>query len=289
MSQSEIMRMIKEKRDSKKPSAGKNEPASARMAWHASPEEIGAVLEDILPETDWRVVAREDATDVMAAIDASIANSIGVIVLVWAPNLGTTLPHWVVITGKSTDISANEKSGYYILDPTAPGRPNAAVRYEAVEHTLFEKPTDPGGDPGVPVTSPGAPQDDDSRRKRKYCVCQIWKDYNGRERTAERTWVPANRLEEMLDEGAVRGVGLRYAIVGPEGQSDRPGVPSTTAGIKQGKPENGQSRERSVEDILRCERLAQQAEEFFKVAEKRFMPVKVVGPLPPQDDPPKKK
>ena len=40
---------------------------------------------------------------------------------------------------------------------------------------------------------------------------------------------------------------------------------------------------------IAAERLTQQAEEFFKVAEKRFMPVKVLGTLPPQDDPPKKK
>jgi hypothetical protein len=259
ISQSEIMRLIRKERV-----ASKNEYPSSRMAWHASPEEITAVLSQLSPHEEWTTVQEPDVARVMARIGASLDAGLGAIALVWASKLGTSLPHWVVVTGKTIDRDAGGRVGYVILDPTAPGRPDTALRYEAIRHTRIAKVEAENG--GKPEKTHGNGSDT--------CICQIWKDGNGREQTALRIWVPADRLEEMLDEGAVRGVGLRYAIVGTRGATEE--IRPARFGTPEGADPTAGEHDLTVEERIRIRRLTECAKVLIDQAKLMGgMPVKV--------------
>lgn len=196
-SQSELMRLIKEKREQKGFKEEKPKRESDRVAWHASPEEIAAVLNEVIAKAPnassqfpWGAAKDLDATMIMTSIDVSLAGGEGAIALVWSANLDTKLPHWVVVCGSTPGVKSDDVTGYWILDPTAADRSGGTSRYESIGHELISESSEI-----------------------KICPCQCWKDTSGREQTAQRIWVPKERLEELLDEGAVKGIGLRYAIV----------------------------------------------------------------------------
>jgi|GEM_PF-6786046 len=214
-SQSQLMRNIKDARAvewEKKP-----DPPSARVAWHASPEELAFVLEDEAGDRSWEAQYDVKPATLMKNIDDSLARQHGAIALVWSPNLGTSLPHWVVISGRTT--RSNSTTGYWVLDPTAATRHDLELRYESFRHIPAEK---------------GA------------CPCQKWKDASGREYTAQPTWVPKDKFEEMLDEGAVRGNGLRYAILSAGKDTEGP-EPNPRARIKAQVSRSAGSGRRSTD------------------------------------------
>jgi hypothetical protein len=206
-SQSELMRLIKGKREDYDWKKGKNGRASDRVAWHASPDEIAAVMTDLAPSFPWVAKNSGNSDDVLKCIDQAVDGEggycpLGVIALVWSANLDTQLPHWVVVSGKTS--GENGVEGYWILDPTACNRPDGVSRYESWMHPTI--------------------------REKELCPCQSWKDSNGRERTAERIWVAKDKMAELLDDGAVKGNGLRYAVIAKglkldAGGTDRPGSP----------------------------------------------------------------
>ena len=211
-SQSELMRLIKLKREDNDWKKGKKGRASDRVAWHASPDEIAAVMTDLAPFCPWVAKNSGDSDDILKWIDLAIDGKgglcpLGIIALVWSANLDTQLPHWIVVSGKTSGESDVE--GYWILDPTASNRPDGVSRYESWMHPTI--------------------------REKELCPCQSWKDSNGRERTAERIWVATDKMAELLDDGAVKGNGLRYAVIAEEPKVDgsgtiRPG--SLPAGTK---------------------------------------------------------
>ncbi len=188
-SQGELMRRIKLQRDKNRNKIGAGEkPASDRVAWHASPGEIASVLSSLMEKENlWCTDSNKDSQAIMAGIDAALTSGFGAIALVWSATLDTRLPHWVVVSGRTPEVTSKAGTGYWILDPTAAGRADGALRYESLKHKLIR-----GAD---------------------LCLCQCWKDSHGSEQTAQRIWVSNDKFEEMLDDGAVKGNGLRYAIV----------------------------------------------------------------------------
>jgi hypothetical protein len=214
-SQSDLMRSVTED-VRRRPWEGKA-PASARVGWHASPEELAIVLQEEA-DPSWEAQEAADAASLIVNIDDSIRRGHGAIALIWSSNLGTKLPHWVVVSGR-TRSHTEDPDGFWILDPTAANRPDTDLRYESFLH-----------DRKLPIN--------------QVCACQAWKDSSGREHFGQRIWVSRGRFEELLDEGAVKGNGLRYAIV--NGGKGRQG------------PNDNKPRD-SAEKILTNARVAEQA------------------------------
>jgi len=196
-SQSNLMREIKRIREEFQKQDGestKHPPAETHYAWHASPREIEKLLNKRFSEDKqygdgmWKLNPASqtesggssgDLKGAMDFINESLVHGPGVIALIWWPTLKTRHPHWVLI-------EKAESNGYWILDPAATGRPSRTLRYESISHQTRE-----GGD---------------------FCPCLTWRDGQGRHGTADRIWVPTDKMEELLDEGAARAGGLRYVI-----------------------------------------------------------------------------
>ncbi len=235
-SQGELMRRIKLQRDKNRNKIGAGEkPASDRVAWHASPGEIASVLSSLMEkENPWCTDSNKDSQTIMAGIDAALTSGFGAIALVWSATLDTRLPHWVVVSGRTPEVTSKAGTGYWILDPTAAGRADGALRYESLKHKLIR-----GAD---------------------LCLCQCWKDSHGSEQTAQRIWVSNDKFEEMLDDGAVKGNGLRYAIVpGAVGKSGGEGDTKSRGGLSRSCRSNLST---TVEEKIAAKKTEAEAEIF---------------------------
>lgn len=208
-SQSSIMKRIKAKRDElaktdqlAHPSVA-GPPAECHYAWHASPRELAAVLNDLftrqlfpddvamsVPSTEyWKTVPGRNWTDVRAVLGEKLKDegeACGGIALVWDASLGVRHPHWVVIERYDS-----KKRAWLIADPSAAGRPDTPSRYESVEHYTVKS----------SVEGPF------------HCHCVLWRDSRDLIHAASKNWIPEGKLEDLLDEAAARSGGLRHLIV----------------------------------------------------------------------------
>ena len=201
-SQSSLMRAINDwrHRQQKKEHATRKRspellPAETRYAWHASPREIEeilnrefkAVTRSLMPA--WELPVCRTSGEAIAAATESLKHGAGFIALIWDATLNTKNPHWVVIERLD-----EEKDSYLVLDPAVTGLPDRVQRYESLTHATKNQ----GGETDAPL---------------HYCACNVWRDDRQELRAAEKIWIPREKLEELLDEGAARAGGLRYLVV----------------------------------------------------------------------------
>lgn len=256
-SQSSIMKRIKTKRDELakmdqlSDASGAGIPAERHYAWHSSPRELAAVLNDLfaqhllpadsgtsVPSQEyWETVPGRNWTGIRDVLREKLkdeGDACGCIALVWDPSLGVRHPHWVVIERYDS-----KKRAWLIADPSAAGRPDKPSRYETVEHYTVKS----------------------SEEGPFHCHCLLWRDSRDVIHAASKTWIPEGKLEDLLDEAAARSGGLRHLIV--RTFIPNPQASETQLLLAKAMADGGEAPEASLEEQLRKSELATKIAPFL--------------------------